>query len=1769
VKACCPRLLRRVQVWLIGALLAGVVPLPAFADILIVSPHPDDDVIIASGIVQRAVQRGEIVHIVYVTNGDFHGVSIAPTREDEAVNGQAFLGVPENRLVFLGYPDGYLNTIRVGYTTGGSAYLTPNNVQATYATRGLGLTDYHRYRFGTAGPYNWPTMVGDLADIISSTRPTHIFTTSQWDTHSDHSSVYHLVVQATSNAITANPGYNPTIHKTTVWPGDTTWPGPADQLSNFREIPRDFVTDPTQMVWTERESIDVPSSSQGPLAPGNPKYSAIASHVTQGGMDSYISLWVHKDEFFWTEQLAGTNAPPVPNAGVDQEVDEGFIVTLDGSASWDRNGNTVTYQWRQVLGPTVALSSATASRPTFFAPTGLAVDTALEFELVVSDGALSSVPDGVRVVVRSALNPPMFGPNVASQASFSASSESTGSGQSASKVADGVVDGYPGDATREWATQNEGVGAWIQMTWTAPRTLGRVVLHDRPNAQDQILAGVILFGDGSTLAIGPLSNNAGPVTYTFPARSVSSLRFTITQVTASTGNVGMAEFEVFEVGMTNLPPHANAGQDQTALGGQAVTLDGTQSSDPNRDPLTFTWSQTSGPAVTLSNATSPTPSFIAPGAQPVSQTLRFSLIVSDGVLTSTADSVDVRIPGTLNSPPAANAGADVTVSPGGAVSLDGSASADSEGSALAYQWTQTGGTAVTLSNATTANPSFVVPSNTPEGSTLTFQLVVSDGVDTSLPDTVVVNVSTVPTAINNIAPDAIVSASSEDDPLQAAAKAVDRVVSGYPEDSSREWATTEAGAGSWIELRWLQPHSVGLIRLHDRPNSADHVRSGTLTFSNGAPIPVGALANDGSGTDVHFAPREITWVRFTIDTVSPATVNIGLAEILVLETPGVNQAPVADAGANQNASGSAIVQLNGNASSDPEGATLTYTWTQTLGPPVTLNNAATPTPTFMAPAATDQPQVLRFQLVVSDGTLTGSDTTDVTVAAVAAATLSINDVTLAEGNAGIVNATFTVSLSTSNPQTVTVNYSTAGGNATAGSDYTGVSGTLSFTSGITSQTITVPVLGDTHDEPNETFFVNLSGAANATIGDGQGLGTITDDDPTPTLSIGDASVTEGNAGSVNAVFTVSLSAASGQTVTVNYATANGTATAPQDYTAHVTTTLTFAPGATSQTITVAVQGDALAEGNETYFVNLTAPSNATIADAQGLGTVIDDEPVPSISISDVTVTETNAAGINAVFTVTLSAASAQTVSVTYATANDTATAPADYTAAAATVLSFTAGITSRTISIPIAGDLLNEIDETFFVNLTTPVGATIADTQGIGTIINNDPVPSLRINDVTVTEGNTGNVNASFTVTLSAASGRSVNVTYTTANSTATAGSDYTAATGTVTFNPGTTSRTVVITTIGDTLDEPNETFVVDLSDAVNATIADSQGNGTINDNDATPSLRINNVAVTEVNTGSSVNATFTVTLSAASARPVSFNYATSDTSALAGQDYTAAVGTLTINPGTTTQTITVAVLGDVVDEASETYAVNLSAPVNATIADNLGVGTITDNDPTPSLVINDVTVVESDSDVVNAVFTVTLSAPSGRTASVNYTTANVTATLGLDYTTTAGTLTFSPGTTQQTITVPVLGDVLDEANETFNVNLSGTTAATLADSRGVGTITDNDPTPTLAINDASLAEPNTGTLNMVFTVTLSAASGRSVTVNFTTANRTAIAGADFTATSGTLTFAPGVTSMTISVPIAGDVTVEADETFVVNLTSPGNATLLDSQGTGTITNND
>lgn len=333
-------------------------------------------------------------------------------------------------------------------------------------------------------------------------------------------------------------------------------------------------------------------------------------------------------------------------------------------------------------------------------------------------------------------------------------------------------------------------------------------------------------------------------------------------------------------------------------------------------------------------------------------------------------------------------------------------------------------------------------------------------------------------------------------------------------------------------------------------------------------------------------------------------------------------------------------------------------------------------------------------------------------------TISIAAASLAEGQAGSALLQLAVALSEPPTEVVSVAYATSDVDATAGVDYTAVAGTLSFPVGVAARTVDVPVLGDLLDEADESFRVTLSAPSNASLAVSQALGTIVDDDPLPALSIGDAAVLEGDAGTRLATLSVTLSAPSGRAVSAPFATAPGTAGSPADFGA-VSGALDFPAGTTTRSLSVPVFGDVLDETDETFAVNLGAPQNATLAD--GLATVtIQDDDAPGLAVEDVTVAEGPSGTTTALFRVRLAPAPAGSVTVDYATAEGSAQAGSDFSPAAGS-LSFDAANLERSVAVAVTGDLLREGPESFGLQLSNAAGAAVARATGTATVVDFQP----------------------------------------------------------------------------------------------------------------------------------------------------------------------------------------------------------------------------------------------------------------------------------------------------------------------------------------------------------------------------------------------------------------------------------------------------------------
>ena len=764
-------------------------------------------------------------------------------------------------------------------------------------------------------------------------------------------------------------------------------------------------------------------------------------------------------------------------------------------------------------------------------------------------------------------------------------------------------------------------------------------------------------------------------------------------------------------------------------------------------------------------------------------------------------------------------------------------------------------------------------------------------------------------------------------------------------------------------------------------------------------------------------------------------------------------------------------------------------------------------------------------------------------------------------------ATITATLSGGSELTVTVNYTATNITALAGSDYVTTTGTLTFTQGVITQTFTVPILPDALDEPDETVDLRLGNPDQASLGSPvEAVLTILDDDPTPTIQFSPNVYSVNESGS--ATITVTLSAPSGQSVAVDYATVDGTATGGVDYTSIPTTTLTFNPEVITQTFSVVIKTDALDEADETINLTLENPDDATLGLlATATVTIVDNDPAPTVQFSGASYSVNEGAGA-ATITATLSAASGQTVTVNYTTTDGTALAGSDYVTATGT-LTFTQGVITQTFTVSILNDAQDEADETVDLTLSSPNNATPGSTTSATlTIVDNDGLPDVEFSSSGYSADESAST-ATITVTLSPTSGLTVTVNYTTTDGTAAAGSDYTTGSGVLTFAPGETTQTFTVAILEDTLDEADETVNLALGnpDQANLGTLDS-ATLAITDNDAAPTVQFS-VASYSVDESAST-ATITVTLSPTLGVTATVNYTTTDGTAAAGSDYTTDSGVLTFAPGETTQTFTVAILEDTLDEAGETVNLTLGNPDQANLGTLASATlTITDNDGQPTVQFSS-SAYSVDEGAGAATVTATLSAASGLTVTVNYTTSNGTALAGSDYMTATGTLTFTPDVITQTFTVSILNDTRDEPNETVGLTLGNPAQADLGVlSSATLTITDNDDPPTVQFSSSTYSvDEGAGTATI--TATLSAASGLTVTVNYTTSNGTALAGSDYMTATGTLTFTPDVITQTFTVTITNDSAGEADETVNLALSSPSNATLgAPASATLTITDNE
>nr|WP_261344741.1 Calx-beta domain-containing protein [Gimesia chilikensis] len=783
------------------------------------------------------------------------------------------------------------------------------------------------------------------------------------------------------------------------------------------------------------------------------------------------------------------------------------------------------------------------------------------------------------------------------------------------------------------------------------------------------------------------------------------------------------------------------------------------------------------------------------------------------------------------------------------------------------------------------------------------------------------------------------------------------------------------------------------------------------------------------------------------------------------------------------------------------------------------------------------------------------------------ATISIDDVSVDE-SAGTVNLIVTLSQASAN--TVTVDFRPINQTATKPADYLDHTGTLSFSPGELTQTITFSIVDSDLVERDEQFLVLLSniqaGGGNVTFARDRAQVTILNDDQA-SMTVDDVTVDE-DTGTVE--LTVSLDHPVDTTISVEYATADLSAIAGDDYTPQ-TGTLTFSPFALTRTISIPIVNSDLVELEKSFFVNLSNLQangrDVILADSQAEVTISDDDQA-LVTIDDITVNEADG---TAEVTVSLDKPVASEISVDYTTAGQSALDTEDFESQSGT-LTFTAGQQTRIISIPLVNNEDLELDESFSIILSDlqnhGFNVVLADAQAEVTI-EDDEQARFSIADIDVNEGDG---TAVLTVTLDTPLPVTVTVDFTTSNLTAVSPDDYQSTSGILTFLPGELSQTITIDIVDSDLLEIDETFLVTLSNlqsgTANVILGDSQAEVTIHDDDQA-SLTIDDVTVDE-DAGSVL---LTVSLDQAAGDTISIDYTTADQSAVTNDDYASQTGTLTFAPGVLTQTISIPIVDSDLVELEESFLVNLSNLQtngwNVSLTDAQAVVTISDDDQA-QLTIDDISINESEG---TAEVTVSLDQPVAGEISVHFETADQTAIAGEDYEGQSGTIAFSAGLQTRIISIPLIDTNLVEPDEQFLINLSQLQNngydVILADAQAEVTIRDDDQAQ-FTIDDIIVSEAD-GTA--VLTVSLSHPVTSTVTIDYATADDSALSPEDYQAQTGTLTFLPGVQSQSITIDLINSAPIELDERFLVNLSNiqAGSADVVigDHQGEVTIQDNE
>ena len=750
--------------------------------------------------------------------------------------------------------------------------------------------------------------------------------------------------------------------------------------------------------------------------------------------------------------------------------------------------------------------------------------------------------------------------------------------------------------------------------------------------------------------------------------------------------------------------------------------------------------------------------------------------------------------------------------------------------------------------------------------------------------------------------------------------------------------------------------------------------------------------------------------------------------------------------------------------------------------------------------------------------------------------VSATDASAAE--AGPNSGTFTFTRTGPNAAALTVNYGLTG-TATDGTDYVSLGTSVTFAIGASSVTRTLTPIDDAISEGDETATLTISANAAYTIGTASANVTISDNDlPTITVSATDASAAE--AGSDTGTFTLTRSGPTTAALSVTYAM-SGTATDGSDYPT-LGTSVTFAVGASSASVTLTPTDDALFEGDETATLTIQSNAAYSLGSPSAATITISDDDLPTVTVVATDAAAAEAGADPGTYTVSRTGTTGAPLTVNYSMSG-TAAEGADY-GSLGTSVTIPIGASSATLTLTPVDDTAPEDDETAILTLATNAAYTLGSPSAATVTIANDDLPAITVSVTGGTASEAGPTTSSFTVSRTGPTTSNLTINYA-VSGTASEGVDFNALGTSVTIPVGAPSATVTVTPIDDALVEGDETVIVTIqSDPAYALGSPATATVTIADDDV-PSVTVSATDAAAAEAGPDTG-TYTFTRSGATTAALTVNYALSGT-ATDGADYTSLGTSITIPIGASSATLTLTPIDDALPEGSGETATltlatsatySLGSPAAATI-------TISDDDvPTVTVSATDAAAAEAGPDT--GTYTVTRTGPTTAALTVNYALSG-TASDGTDFPTLGTSVTIPVGASSAAITLTPTDDALAEADETAILTLSANAAYAIGTpSVATVTISDNDlPTVTVTASDASASEagPDTGQ----YTISRTGPTTAALAVNYALSG-TATDGTDFSTLGTSVSIPIGASSVVVTLTPTDDALFEGSETATLTV---------------------